>query len=91
MDALFSESSAAVKAFSRVSGGPQAGLDGGGALGHPGSSDEGRLCARMRIVTPRGHVAGSTCWPIAQRKAAISRAIAAMVTGNFLPAALSRR
>jgi hypothetical protein len=45
----------------------------------------------MRIVTLRAHVAGSTCWPIAQRKAAISRAIAAMVTGNFLPAALSRR
>jgi hypothetical protein len=34
---------------------------------------------------------GATSRPIAQRNAAISRAIAATTTGSFLPAALSRR
>ena len=34
---------------------------------------------------------GATCWPIAHRNAAISRAMAAMMTGVFLPLAASRR
>ena len=35
--------------------------------------------------------AGATSRPMAHRKAAISRAIAATTTGSFLPVALSRR
>ena len=35
--------------------------------------------------------AGATSRPMAHRKAAISRAIAATTTGSFLPAALRRR
>src|SRR4029453_3155936 len=34
---------------------------------------------------------GATCWPIAHRKAAISRATAVVTRHGFLPAAVSRR
>jgi hypothetical protein len=34
---------------------------------------------------------GATCWPIAHRKAAISRAMAVVTRHGFLPAAMSRR
>jgi hypothetical protein len=50
---------------------------------------------RMRLVRIIGGLAitavGATCCAIAHKNAAISRAIAAMTTGRFLPAAVSRR
>ena len=42
-------------------------------------------------LSSRDQAAGATCCAIAHKNAAISRAIAAMTTGRFLPAALSRR
>src|SRR5215469_18485500 len=48
-------------------------------------------CDWSESCRARDHAVGATCCAIAHKNAAIARAIAAMTTGRFLPAAVSRR
>jgi len=58
-----------------------------GNVGSPMGNRDVTFASRQTV----GQTAGATWRAIAHRNAAISRAIAAITTGSFLPAALSRR